>query len=224
MSDLMRDKFDWLKMESARMAGSVQRAVADGADSLLRGDVKLAREVMLVDDEIDQSEVAIEQSAIDLLSLYRPVAGEFRQAIMTLRINSDLERIADCAGNVAGQVASLVAESQRVGEPYGIIDALQQLASDADELTRRAVRAYNLLDAGLAEQVIGGDARLDALYGQVLQDADADLRGLAERRDRHLPTIMAAKNLERIGDHCTNVAEATLYIARGQMVRHRHLV
>ncbi len=224
MGATMRDKFDRLRLDSARMAGQVQRMVSDTASALLRGDIGLARKVVENDDAVDAAEMRIERDAIDLLSLYRPVAGEFRAALMTLRVNTELERIGDCAGNVASQVVPMTCEATRCDASYKLPPALADLAAAVEDLMTRTVQAHNFADVNLAAAVISGDERLDALYAQVLQEAESDLSGQAERRDRHLPIIMCAKNLERIGDHCTNVAETVLYVARGELVRHRNAI
>ena len=181
--------------------------------------------MVATDDAIDAAELLIEKSAIDLLSLYRPLATDFRVALMTLKANGELERIADCAGNAAGQVAAITADAERVGTAYRVPTALADLAAagggdvPADgqgvQLHRRRRRRRKSSAATVA---------LMRLYAQVLQEASAELRGESDRRERQLAFIMAAKNLERIGDHCTNVAEDVLYIARGELVRHRQAV
>ena len=215
---------DRLRVDSARMAGRVQMAVADAAEALVRGDVALARRVVEGDVEIDAEELRVEAEAIDLLSLFRPAAGEFRLAIMAVKVINELERVADCAGNVAERVAPLVAESRAAGTAYAVPADLRELAAAASDLVRTTVRAYNFADAEAAERVIGDDDRLDALYAQVMQDAMGDMRTPAGRVDRDLTFVMIAKNLERIGDHCTNVAEDIVYIRRGEVVRHRQAV
>ena len=224
MASPMQDMFDRLRGQSARMAGLVQRSVADAVEAAVRGDVGLARATVAVDEHIDAVEIDVEKTAIDLLSLYRPAAGEFRLALMVVKVNNELERIADCACNVAERVAPLVADARAAGEAYRLPDDLAALGAAAVDLTRRAVRAYNFSDAAAAEAVIAEDDRVDALYAQVVQDALSDMRRDGGRVDRDFGHAIIAKNLERIGDHCTNVAEDILYICRGQIVRHRHAV
>jgi phosphate transport system protein len=220
----MHEMIDRLRGESARMAGLVQQSVETCVEAAVRGDVALARSVVAADERIDELEVQVERSAIDLLSLYRPAAGEFRLALMIVKVNNELERLGDCAANVAERVPPLVREAKDAGEPYGLPAELIDLGSEVAALTRQVVRALNFADADAAEQVIHGDDRADALYAQVTQDALSDMRRHAGRVDRDFGLAMVAKNLERIGDHCTNVAEDIVYICRGEIVRHRHAV
>ena len=213
-----------LRAESARMAGLVQKAVEDGTAALITGNAALAADVVARDDEIDEAEVLVEKTAIDLLSLYRPAAGEFRLALMVVKVNNELERIADGAANVAERIPALLAECDDAGEPYRLPEDLAQLARATAEQTRQTVRAFNFVDLGQAQSVIRGDDRVDALYGQVVQSALSDMRRGDGRADRDLQHVMIAKNLERVGDHCTNVAEDIVYIKRGEIVRHRSLI
>lgn len=220
----MQMMIDRLRSDSARMAGLVQQSVADAVASLTRGDVELARRVIELDEEIDAAEIEVEKTAIDLLSLFQPAAGEFRLGLMVVKVNNELERVADCAGNVAERVESLVAESEAANEAYRVPADLRELGSVVADLTRKAVRAYNFIDADAADEVIRGDQHADALYVKVLQDALGDMHRPTGRVERDMAYVMIAKNLERIGDHCTNVAEDIVYIERGQIVRHRHAI
>ncbi len=213
-----------LRAESARMAGLVQKAVEDAAAALVGGNAALAADVVALDDDIDEAEVEVEKIAIDLLSLYRPAAGEFRLALMVVKVNNELERIADGAANVAERVPALLAECDDAGEAYRLPDELADLARATAELTRQTIRAFNFVDLEQAQRVIQADDRVDALYGQMVQSALSDMRRADGRTDRDLQHVMIAKNLERVGDHCTNVAEDIVYIKRGEIVRHRHAV
>ncbi len=224
MSSPLDQMLDRLRAESARMAGQVQQAVSDAVEAIVRGDVELARHVVAIDRQIDAAEVRVEKTAIDLLSLYQPVAGEFRLALMVVKVNNELERVADCAANVAERVEHLLTDMTQAGEAYRIPDELRELGEVVCDMVRRAVNAFNFGDAGIAEQVIRDDDRADALYAQVMQEALSDMRRTAGHTDRDMAHIMIAKNLERIGDHCTNIAENIVYIKRGQIVRHRQAV
>jgi phosphate transport system protein len=219
-----KDLIDELRAEAARMAGLVQQSVADAADAIVSGDERLARSLIAADDRIDSAEVRIEKKAIDLLSLHQPAAGEFRLVLMVIKVNNELERIADCATNIAERVGPLKAELEATGESYALPAELVELARSVVELVRQTVRTFNFPDMELAETVIKADDRVDALYAGIVQQSLSDMRRDVAHINRDLAHVMIAKNLERIGDHCTNIAEDVVYLMSGQIVRHRNAV
>ena len=120
----MQDLIEKLRAESARMAGLVLQSVTDAVDAVGRGDVRLAQNNIVNDERIDEAEVEIEKRAIDLLSLHQPAAGEFRLVLMVIKVNNELERVADCATNISERVAPLASELEAAGEPYALPPAL----------------------------------------------------------------------------------------------------
>ena len=219
-----KDLIDELRAEAARMAGLVQQSVADAADAIVSGDERLAQSLIAADDRIDSAEVHIEKKAIDLLSLHQPAAGEFRLVLMVIKVNNELERIADCATNIAERVGPLRSELEGSGESYALPPELVELARSVVELVRQTVRTFNFPDMESAEAVIKADDRVDALYAGIVQQSLSDMRREAAHINRDLAHVMIAKNLERIGDHCTNIAEDVVYLKSGQIVRHRNAV
>ncbi len=220
----MQDLIEKLRAESARMAGLVLQSVTDAVDAVGRGDVRLAQNNIVNDERIDEAEVEIEKRAIDLLSLHQPAAGEFRLVLMVIKVNNELERVADCATNISERVAPLASELEAAGEPYALPPALLELGQEVVEMVRQTVRAFNFADIESAEVVIRADDRVDALYAGIVQQSLTDMRRQSAHVNRDLSHVMIAKNLERIGDHCTNIAEDIVYIKSGQIVRHRSAV
>jgi len=219
-----QDLIEKLRAESARMAGLVLQSVTDAVDAVARGDVRLAQNNIVNDERIDEAEVEIEKRAIDLLSLHQPAAGEFRLVLMVIKVNNELERVADCATNISERVAPLASEFEASGEPYALPPALLELGQEVVEMVRQTVRAFNFADVEAAEAVIRADDRVDALYAGIVQQSLTDMRRESAHVNRDLSHVMIAKNLERIGDHCTNIAEDIVYIKSGQIVRHRSAV
>src|SRR5690606_22857729 len=213
-----------LRAESARMAGLVLQSVTDAVDAVGRGDVRLAQNNLVNDERSDEAEVEIEKRAIDLLSLHQPAAGEFRLVLMVIKVNNELERVADCATNISERVAPLASEFEASGEPYALPPALLELGQEVVAMVRQTVRAFNFADVEAAEAVIRADDRVDALYAGIVQQSLTDMRRESAHVNRDLSHVMIAKNLERIGDHCTNIAEDIVYIKSGQIVRHRSAV
>jgi phosphate transport system protein len=219
MSHHFADLLDALRARIARMTALVQDIVEKSVESVVNLDDNLARSAMGADDRIDEEEVNIERQAIDLLALYQPAASDLRMITMIIKVNGDFERIADCAVNVAQRVPLLA----KMGD-YIVSSDLRLMANTVVSTLRDTINAYNLSDIDLAKQVLRADDVLDALYHQIVQETLGVLESEQHRANRDLSTIMIAKNLERIGDHCTNIAEDIVYVQSGRIIRHRHAV
>ena len=220
MSRQLIDLLDDLKTRVARMSALVQQIVERAVDAVLKADADLARRTIEADARIDEEEVKVEQAAIDLLALHQPAAGDLRLITTVIKVNSDLERIADCAVNVAQRVLPL-AQSEDYAPPADLRPMCNSVVSNL----RDAVKAFNLNDVELARQVLRNDDVVDALYHQIVQDMLAQMQSAGSHNASiELSHVMIAKNLERIADHCTNIAEDVIYIQSGRIVRHRHAV
>ena len=219
MSRHLQDLVADLKARLARMSAIVQQLVEQAVESAFTADARLARQAMELDNRIDDEEVKVEKAAIDLLALYQPAAGDLRLITTVIKVNSDLERIADCAVNCAQRVMPVAAAGGYQPPPD-----LRLMATTVVSNLRDALKAFNLGDVELAKQVVRNDDAVDALYHQIVQDMLARMQSGAAARNApaELAYVMVAKNLERIADHCTNLAEDVIYIHSGRIVRHRH--
>jgi phosphate transport system protein len=220
MSHHFQEQLSDLRTRLSRMSASVQQIVEESIEAIDRLDARLARRVIDADAQVDEDEVQVEESAINLLALHQPAAVDLRLITTIIKVNSDLERIADCAVNIAQRVVPLSGAEILEGSPS---DDLGRLARSVAQMLRDSIKAFNSLDEALARQVLSSDDIVDAIYSQIVQDALLTLESLSAHRDTHtlLANIMVAKNLERIGDHCTNIAEDVLYVCGGKIVRHR---
>lgn len=219
MSHHFGDLLEALRGRVARMTALVQDIVEKSVEAVSSLDADLARLAMEADDRIDREEVDIEKQAIDLLALYQPAASDLRMITTIIKVNGDFERIADCAVNVAQRVPLLA----KLGD-YIVSSDLRLMASTIVMTLRDTISAFNRSDIELARQVLRSDDVVDALYHQIVQETLAVLESDQHRANRDLSTIMMAKNLERIGDHCTNIAEDIVYVQSGRIIRHRHAV
>ena len=197
----------------------VQQVVDEAAEAVLNVDARLAQRVIDGDSRIDDEEVRVEKAAIDLLALQQPAAGDLRLITTVIKVNSELERIADCAVNAAQRVLPLARDGG-----HEVPQDLRVMCSTVVATLRDAVRAFNQNDADLARQVLRSDDVVDALYHQIVQDMLARIESDGRRAGEDLANIMIAKNLERIADHCTNIAEDVIYIHTGRIIRHLHAV
>jgi phosphate transport system protein len=198
------------------MAAMVQTTVRRAVEALLRGDASVFDLVADEEARIDAEEVELERQAITLLALQAPAASDLRTVLAIVKINADLERIADCALNIAQQLSPLT--SVRYDLPRDMRQMAENVLAQMDE----TMRSLENKDTALAQLVCRGDDVIDALYHQLLQERQAAMMANPQQVPAELALIMIARNLERIGDHCTNIAEDVVFRMHGRIVRHTH--
>ncbi len=206
--------------ELQRLNGEIQRmgeiaiSQLDAAiDVLQRRDSDAARRVVANDDAIDLLEHEVSNDVLRLLALRQPMARDLREVYAALRISSDIERIGDYAANVAKR--SMVLNQ---GAPVALAHGLPALAKLANELVKESLRAYAERDADAAKAVRARDAELDVQYTGLFREL---LTYMAEDPKQITPCthlLFMAKNIERIGDHATNVAENTWFLVHGETI------
>jgi phosphate transport system protein len=219
MSHHLNDLLESLRTQVARMTTLVLQLVEQACEAVFTVDGKLAQETIALDQRIDEEEVRVEKSAIDLLALQQPAAVDLRTVTTIIKVNADFERIADCAVNIAQRVMPL---SQLTD--YEPPADLKLMANTVLATLRDTIKAFNLRDESLARHVLKSDDVVDALYHQIVQDMICLMETDGQKANTELGNIMIAKNLERIADHCTNVAEDVVYIHTGRIIRHLRAV
>lgn len=204
--------------ELQRLDGEIQRmgqiAVAqlDAAiDVLQRRDTQAAMRVVANDDAIDALEQEVSHDVLRLLALRQPMARDLREVYAALRISSDIERIGDYAANVAKR--SMVLNQSA---PVTVARGLPALARLANNLVTEALAAYRLRDAAKAMHVRGRDAELDAEYTGLFRELLTYMAEDPRQITACTHLLFIAKNIERIGDHATNIAENTWFLVHGE--------
>jgi phosphate transport system protein len=205
-----------LRRRSLRMASQVEDLLEESAEVVFQADEALARRIVARDEEIDGEEVGVESEVIRLLALYQPVGRDLRLLATILKVNSDLERIADCVVNIAERARHL--EIQELASQN---EDLKQLFPLTRRALRDAIQAYSAEDADVARRVIHEDAAIDALYGQIVRQVVVHAPSAVPPMAAVLDLLSVAKNLERIADHATNIAEDVVFLSTGQIIRHR---
>jgi phosphate transport system protein len=197
---------------SAMVEESVQRAVKalDGRDA------GLAQRVIDNDYEIDKKEVDVEEECLKILALHQPVAIDLRLIIAVLKINNDLERVADLAVNIAER-AQFLATQQQVPMWFDF----SKMAEKAQEMLHKSLDSLVNLDARLARQVCATDDEVDAMNRQAYLMVQEAIRRYPERMEPLIHMLSVSRHLERIADHATNIAEDVIYMCEGEIVRHR---
>lgn len=198
------------------MASMVEDMLHEACDVVFNTDEQLARRILARDNEVDAEEVAVETEAIRLMALYQPVGVDLRLLCTVLKVNSDLERIADCAVNIAERAKHLEIQPLANANVH-----LRQMCPLVRRHLRNAIHAYSLEDSETAHQVRKDEGTIDDLYAAIIRGIVQAAPGTPEAMAAHLDVLSVAKNLERIADHSTNVAEDVIFLTTGSIVRHQ---
>lgn len=176
---------------------------------------ELAAEVKHDDLAIDQLDIEIDDRVLQILALDAPVASDLRQVIAIKAIATDLERIGDIARNIAGCGRRLAQHT-----PIDLGYELEVLVGKSRTALRDAIHAFRVLDVELARAVLGADDQIDELEGRIIRDSIARLARSPERTEQEIDLIFITKDLERVGDHATNIAEEVILAAEAKNLKH----
>jgi phosphate transport system protein len=196
--------------------GSLAEAILDKAlRSLWSRDAALAEEVARDDLEIDRLDVEIDEAVLRVLALQAPVADDLRHVVAVKMIATDLERVGDLARNVAKSTLRLAAHPGAE-----LPTKLQELAEESRRLLREALDSFSDLDPSKAENVLREDDVVDRNEGQVIEEAIRALGRNPDLAPQEVDFILVAKNLERVADHATNIAEDVILATQARNVKH----
>lgn len=197
------------------MAGGVEEMIADANRALLERDVVLAERVIRADPPIDAMEKQLDEDCLLLLALQEPKATDFRLVIAVQKIVGELERMGDSAVNIAQGALRLVNQP-----PLDTCPDLPRLAAVASAMVRGALDAFVRKDGAQARAVCARDDEADELYRHCFNDVLAAMKASPANVERGVHLLLASRNLERIADHSTNIAEDVIYYLEAQDVRH----
>ncbi|HBS28267.1 MAG TPA: phosphate transport system regulatory protein PhoU [Phycisphaerales bacterium] len=197
------------------MGAEVEQRVNEALDSLLRHDLRLAEKVRRGDDVIDKMDVDVEAECVEILALHQPVARDLRYVLAALRINADLERIADLARGIAKRAIKLEHEKQIDRPP-----ALVQMAGAVRSMVADALKALADQDEPLARSIRRRDLIVDDHYKQLMSWSVDTVAAQGEDAKAIIDTLSIVRAMERMADLTTNIAEATIFSIAGEVVRH----
>lgn len=204
-----------LRKQSQRMADLVADMLDESCEAVFTDNQSIAQRVIDRDVDVDAMEVDVEAEVIRLMALHQPVGSDLRMLCTILKINNDLERIADCAVNIAKRSQHL--HGQSILEDSS--DAMT-LSKRVSAMFQRAAQAYSLEDEALAREVLVEDDAIDDLYVAIVKRGVEIASMAPDSMASHLDMLAVAKNLERVADHSTNIAEDVIFLVTGQIVRH----
>ena len=200
----------------AEMGGLAEVSVGEAMDALVRGREDLARTVIQRDKRIDEMEMEVDRLAIRILALRAPMADDLREVIASLKIAGVIERIGDYAKNIAKRVGHI--EGRQRFEPLTLLPAMAEVAS---EMVHDVLTAYAARDAEAAREIVLRDAKVDAFYDSIFRNLVSHMVENPASITSAAQLLFVARNIERIGDHATNVAEQVYYAATGTYLPER---
>ncbi len=211
----LEEEINNLKRLLFEMAASVEEMIGKSIKALKERNVILAEGVIKSDDRVNKMEIEIDNLCIKILALYHPEAEDLRTVTMIMKINNDLERIGDHAVNIAERAIYLADKSS----VKPLID-IPRMAEKAREMLRESLDSFVNKNAELAVEVRKKDDEVDSLNNQVLRELVTYMIADPSIIDRALRLILISRDLERVADLATNIAEDVFYIARGRVLKH----
>ncbi|MBK8629161.1 MAG: phosphate signaling complex protein PhoU [Sphingomonadales bacterium] len=194
----------------AEMGGLAEVGIADAIRALVTHDEELAKKVVEADHRIDALEAEVDRLAVRTIALRAPMADDLRDVIAALKISGVIERIGDYAKNIAKRVGSI--ERQSRFEPLTLIPAMGDIAQG---MVHDVLDAYAARDAQAATEIIKRDDKVDNFYDSIFRNLVAHMMENPATISSAAQLLFVARNLERIGDHATNVAEMVYFAATG---------
>ena len=203
-----------LDQKMSLMGGRVEQLLGNAFAALERRDPRLASEAIASDQAVDDMQRDIEELAIGMIARRQPMAQDLRLIVSTLKVAGDLERIGDLAKNVAKRALAIAPESR----PQSLVLGLRHMTELAMTSLKNVLDAYMTRDDAKAMRVWRADTDIDALYNSLFRELLTYM--MEDPRNIGLCThlLFGAKNIERIGDHATNIAETVHYMVRGTAV------
>ena len=207
------DDLDRLRALIGEMGGLAERAIGEAMRCLVERDAEGAARIVQDDRKIDALEAETERRAVQLIALRAPMAGDLREVVAALKISGVVERIGDYAKNIAKRVRLL--ESGSKIEPLSLMPEMARIAT---EMVRDVLKAFVERDAEAALRVIERDRAVDDFYDSLFRALLTHMMENPHNIGQAAHLLFVAKNLERVGDHATNIAEMVYYAATGEQM------
>jgi len=209
------EQIEELKEQLLLMSGRAEGITRKALESLTRRDSVLAEQVIADDKAIDRMEIDIEEHCIQLLALQQPLARDLRLIASALKISNDLERVGDHAVNIAGCSLELARKA-----PVSPLADLPELAEKAIAMLRDALDAFVRGDADAARRLVRRDDEVDVLNRHLFAELMSRMIADPQQVERSMTLVLVGRNLERIADLATNVAEEVVFIAEARIIKH----
>ena len=209
------DDLDQLRANIAEMGGLAEAAIRESLQALVRRDTQAAAEIIARDERIDELEAEVERSVVNVIALRAPMADDLRDIIAALKIAGAVERIGDYARNIAKRAGRL--EGSKI-EPLSLLPEMGRIVG---EMVKNVLDAFAARDAQKALEVCERDRAVDDFYNSIFRALLTFMMEDPQNITASAHLLFVAKNLERIGDHATNIAEMVYFAATGERMGER---
>lgn len=203
-----------LKKEVLALGAMVEDRFKRAIHAITTEDLELAKEIIDTDYLVDEREVEVEEECLKTLALYQPVATDLRLIVAVIKINNDLERIADYAANIAQRYKTSAGNSSQFKYDY------TAMADQAAKMLKLSLDALVSLDVDLAYTVREMDKQVNIMRNDAYRIMKDDIRQNPEMVGQIINMYLISRHIERVGDHTTNIAEEVIYLIEGEIIRH----
>lgn len=208
-----------LRTDLVEQFGVVEQMINMSVRALVERRPDMASQVIETDDMVDEKDIRIEEECLKLLALYQPVAIDLRWMVSAIKLNGELERMADLACNIAERSKSL-----DLFPLFKVPDDINQMVTITLEMVRESLDSFIEQDVDLALQVIARDDEVDRLNVELIEELQSTMKVDSDWIEPAVHCFSAIRHIERIADMATSVAEETIYMVSGDIVRHKHHV
>ncbi|MEI6149302.1 MAG: phosphate signaling complex protein PhoU [bacterium] len=204
-----------LKYQLMKMSALAESMIGDAVKALVERDESVFQIILQRETQVNRLQIEIDEMCLTLIALHQPAAGDLRFIMGAAKTNADLERLADQAVNISDKAADLV--KQPPLRPFVIIP---EMATIARGMVRDSLHAFVNRDVNKARDVLVRDDQLDERKSRITVELSEFMAKESSTVSRALALILISRNLERIGDHATNIAENTIFVVEGRDIRH----
>lgn len=217
MSVHLQADLNALHKDLLSMSASVEEMIHQAVAQLSEPSIEEAKALMDRDTDIDRWDVVIEENCLKMLALHQPVAIDLRRITTVLKLVAELERVADLAVNISERACGLLDAPEVV-----VPDELKEMAQQSVNMLHRAIDAYVALDSRMAREVCSEDDDIDDANQSLINYLIQQMHAQPDRLDALLHLFSAVRQVERVADHATNIAEDVVYLVEGRIIRHAH--
>jgi phosphate transport system protein len=214
MATHLHRAMDKIKKEILALGALVEERFKKSIDAVRAENIELAEWIIDTDYEVDEREIEVEEECLKILALYQPVATDLRLIIAVIKINNDLERIADYAVNIARRFITSSDDPDKFGYDY------TAMAEQAANMLKLSLDALVGMNVAMAYRVLEMDEDVNAMRDEAYRTMKADIRAHPAMVAEIINMYLISRHIERIGDHTTNIAEEVIYLIEGDIIRH----